>query len=286
MGTPGDQPPWATPDPAPSSDGTTVQPEDTASTVTRRQEEDPTTASYPTATDTKTDEDPALTQGSSSADVPPASPDVVIKDSLDKDEASVTKIAVNQIEDGSRQPDEERLPGVKVKLVDALGRVITKTDGSKAETMTDENGRWSISKIPAGANYKVRFTPDDDHDWVLNTVTLKRAADVPVDKKSDADAVDTLGRMNSAEISLAAFPTVDKMTSSRYVDPYEDVGLKYANFVQRAAPNTGGRDLIILGATTTVFIILAVVAAIFVKRHDKRHETADPQDHRENSSAK
>ena len=189
-------------------------------------------------------------------------------------------------EDGSRQPDEERLPGVKVKLVDALGRVITKTDGSKAETMTDENGRWSISKIPAGANYKVRFTPDDDHDWVLNTVTLKRAADVPVDKNSDADAVDTLGRMNSAEISLAAFPTVDKMTSSRYVDPYEDVGLKYANFVQRAAPNTGGRDLIILGAATTVFIILAVVAAIFVKRYDKRHETADPQDHREDSSAK
>lgn len=140
--------------------------------------------------------------------------------------------------------------------------MITKTDGSEAVTYTDKDGRWSVSKIPAGVGHKVRLTPKASDGWIMNTTTLKRAGDVPMDKNSDANPLLVLNRMKAAEISLDPFPTVDEMTSSRYVDSYEDTGLKYANFVQRATPNTGGRDLMILVSLVIVVIALVITGVM------------------------
>ena len=173
-------------------------------------------------------------------------------------------------EDGARQSDEKRIPNVKVEVVDSNGHVITKTDGSEAVTYTNKDGRWSVSKIPAGVGHKVRLTPKASDGWIMNTTTLKRSGDVPMDKNSDADPLLVLNRMKAAEISLDPFPTVDEMTSSRYVDSYEDAGLKYANFVQRATPNTGGRDLMIL--VSLVIVMIALVTTGVMLGRQGEHE--------------
>ena len=173
-------------------------------------------------------------------------------------------------EDGVRQPSEKRLAGLTVRLVDARGDTIRRSDGSLAVTSTDDTGSYRITGIPAGANYHVKITPKSTGDWYLYDTTLKQAEAATTSTDSNADSVKIMGRLTAASISLKTFPTTDEMTSNRYVDSDEDLGLMFSVMAMRNMPSTGRHDLLIVGVVlglTIVMLAMAVITGRNLKRH-------------------
>lgn len=173
-------------------------------------------------------------------------------------------------EDGVRQPSEKRLAGLTVRLVDARGDTIRRSDGSLAVTSTDDTGSYRITGIPAGANYHVKITPKSTGDWYLYDTTLKQAEAATTSTDSNADSVKIMGRLTAASISLKTFPTTDEMTSNRYVDSDEDLGLMFSVMAMRNMPSTGRHDLLIVGVVlglTIAMLAMAVITGRNLKRH-------------------
>lgn len=127
---------------------------------------------------------------------------------------------------GVRENTDRLLAGVNVTLLDKSGKTVTSMNGKPCTTITDQNGYYELSAIPAGSGFKLRFTPKTGTTWHGQHVTVKNAKDASEATDSDSDEEDDAGgNMIAGVIQLKDFPALDKMTSAVYEDPNEDHGM-------------------------------------------------------------
>lgn len=127
--------------------------------------------------------------------------------------------------DGIRQTTDMLLPGVHVTLTDADGRTVRSLNGGDLATTTGRDGSWKLSGIPAGAGYRLRFTPADHTDWRKLAVTVKDAKDASEANDSDTDPETDANGLTAGVVALRDFPAVKDMAGVLYSDSNEDHGL-------------------------------------------------------------
>lgn len=130
--------------------------------------------------------------------------------------------------DGVRQDTDYLMPGVKVSLVDkTTGKTLMGLDGKELSTVTDKNGHYELTGVPAGSGYQLRFKPALKTNWDRLSVTVKKAPGSTPETDSSGIGVmkTTSGNVEYAYIDLAEFPAADKMTSSVYIDSNENSGV-------------------------------------------------------------
>lgn len=135
--------------------------------------------------------------------------------------------------DGIRQDTDMLLPGVHVTLTDADGRTVRSLNGGDLATTTGRDGSWKLSGIPAGAGYRLRFTPADGTDWRKLAVTVKDAKEASEANDSDTDPETDANGLTAGVVALRDFPAVKDMAGVLYSDSNEDHGL-----AGRLAPET------------------------------------------------
>ena len=129
-------------------------------------------------------------------------------------------------ENGIRETGDHPLADVTVTLVDKSGNPVTSTNGQPLSTVTGDDGHYELDGVPAGSGYRLKFTPDGDSaaTWPVLHVTVQNAKDASEAYDSDVPADESLTD-GMAFLSLNDFPEIAKMTSSVYVDEYEDLGI-------------------------------------------------------------
>lgn len=161
--------------------------------------------------------------------------------------------------DGVRQDSDRLLAGVTVTLVDGSGRTVTGVNGKPCTTVTDRNGRYELTAIPAGSGFRLRFTPADGTDWSRLHVTVKNAKDASEAADSDSDPENRIdGTLRTGVIDLKDFPKTSDMTTAVYEDPYEDLGL-YGD-MNAMMPSTGGATPFIASAVALFILTVGVIA--------------------------
>lgn len=161
--------------------------------------------------------------------------------------------------DGVRQDSDRLLAGVTVTLVDGSGRTVTGVNGKPCTTVTDRNGRYELTAIPAGTGFRLRFTPADGTDWSRLHVTVKNAKDANEAADSDSDPENRIdGTLKAGVIDLKDFPKTSDMTTAVYEDPYEDLGL-YGD-MNAMMPSTGGATPFIASAVALSILTVGVIA--------------------------
>lgn len=127
---------------------------------------------------------------------------------------------------GVRENTDRLIAGVNVTLLDKNGKTVTSMNGKPCTTVTDQNGHYELSDIPAGSGFKLRFTPKTGTTWHGQHVTIKNAKEASEATDSDSDEEDdSNGNMVAGVIPLKDFPALDKMTTAIYEDPNEDHGI-------------------------------------------------------------
>lgn len=127
---------------------------------------------------------------------------------------------------GVRENTDRLLAGVNVTLLDKNGKTVTSMNGKPCTTITDQNGYYELSAIPAGSGFKLRFTPKTGTTWRGQHVTVKNAKEASEATDSDSDEEDdSNGNMVAGVIPLKDFPALDEMTTAVYEDPNEDHGI-------------------------------------------------------------
>lgn len=161
--------------------------------------------------------------------------------------------------DGIRQDSDRLLAGVTVTLVDGRGRTVTGVNGKPCTTVTDRNGRYELTAIPAGTGFRLRFTPADGTDWSRLHVTVKNAKDASEAADSNSDPENRIdGTLRAGVIDLKDFPKTSDMTTAVYEDPYEDLGL-YGD-MNAMMPSTGGATPFIASAVALFILTVGVIA--------------------------
>lgn len=127
---------------------------------------------------------------------------------------------------GVRESTDRLLAGVNVTLLDKNGKTVTSMNGKPCTTITDQNGHYELTAIPAGSGFKLRFTPKTGTTWHGQHVTVKNVKEASEATDSDSDEEDdSNGNMVAGVIPLKDFPALDKMTTAIYEDPNEDHGI-------------------------------------------------------------
>ena len=162
---------------------------------------------------------------------------------------------------GVREDSEELVKDVTVKLKDSKGNV------SPARTVkTDENGYYEFTELPAG-DYTVDFTMNNGK---LHKVTTRHAQAATMNTNSDAVSRNKDSMEEGAYIQLATMPALKDMTSSKYVDANEDMGLVIVAKPVSSMPVTGRVPwLYVLVGLSCVLTLVSCVVMVYSVRKKK-----------------
>ncbi|WP_448903258.1 SdrD B-like domain-containing protein [Eubacterium sp.] len=143
--------------------------------------------------------------------------------------------------DGLYNNDDKTFSNVKV--------ILYKKDGTKvAETITDENGKYSFEKLEAG-DYYVEFEQGENNDFSDYKVTKK---DEPAsDENSKATEIDNeeTSKMVKGTIVDITMPTIAQMVENditNYEKKYQNMGL-----ISTKEPETTTQEITTIPETTT-----------------------------------
>lgn len=170
---------------------------------------------------------------------------------------------IDRDRDGSRGTGTSDVPysDAHVTLVDKNGDTVQSTTGQPLTTITDKDGVYKLENVPAGTGYRLRVTPPDWAHWTGSNLTKKAAQGVSNELSSKADPVTTAGVLQAGEITLKPFPAVSTMSSSRYEDTWENVGL--LSIRQSSMPmtgdNTGLVAVLLISVLSAVTMGMAIV---------------------------
>lgn len=179
------------------------------------------------------------------------------------------RVFVDADADGERVPVDTLLAGFRVSLTGKNSTTpITLLDGKQARMVTDKQGEYRFDNVPAG-EYRLLFEAPDGENMESYELTVKRAHGVGEDVNSDADPVMVDNKLKHATISLMAFPPVSDMSSSRYTDVNEDVGL-IPVVKSSSMPHTGGFPWLYVFMGLGVSVMIG--ACVLLLRDGKKKE--------------
>lgn len=170
---------------------------------------------------------------------------------------------IDRDRDGSRGTGTSDVPysDAHVTLIDKNGNTINSTTGQPLTAITGKDGAYKLENVPAGTGYRLRVTPPDWAHWTGSNLTKKAAQGVSNELSSKADPVTTAGVLQAGEITLKPFPAVSTMSSARYEDTWENVGL--LSIRQSSMPmtgdNTGLVAVLLISALSAMTIGMAIV---------------------------
>lgn len=166
--------------------------------------------------------------------------------------------------DGIRQSDEPVLCDIQVQLVDRDHKPVRAVGGNALQTVTDQHGHYTLDNIPAGSGFRLVFTPRTSGLWQYFQLTERKVQAAGVQYDSDA-YTDDHTTLTQAYIPLNEFPQTNAMSSTRYVDSFEDVGLIAYH---KHLPSSGSMLMWVVLALASTCIIVGVVCVVH-KRHMK-----------------
>ena len=163
---------------------------------------------------------------------------------------------------GVREDSEELVKDVTVKLKDSNGN-----DLSPARTVkTDQNGYYEFTELPAG-DYTVDFSMNNGK---LHKVTTLHAQAAKENTNSDAVSRHKDSMEDGAYIQLATMPALKDMTSSKYVDAHEDMGLVIVAKPVSSMPVTGRVPwLYVLVGLSCVLTLVSCAVMVYSVRKKK-----------------
>lgn len=135
---------------------------------------------------------------------------------------------------------EQGLKSAKVSLVDQSGNVGTNMLGVRMSTTTGSDGKYTFMNVPSGM-WTVKFNEPATGDWSSSRLSPVNVAGT--DREHDSDATSTSGKPDGSIIKLDNMPVPSAMTSARYIDSGENLGL-YGSVPVDSVKTSIGKTLI------------------------------------------